>query len=497
MTAPTNIQSYTQGSGTSGNNNVAVPIFSDRDPTAQDVNYLLGTRWINQPDNSEFTLTSFSVSSGARYATWARLGNASGALDSLTADGPDIILPTAGTITITGYPITTGGVKTIRTYDGGSSTMEINDLANLTPYVVGITSSRALFTSIQSAIDQAVADGANATEPAVVYIQAGTYYEDVNLAPYVHISGMIPNISQEVVLQGRITCDITGISSIQNMTIATNTLNPSVSVTGSGNSNLLLFNINVFGYDQTAIYINNTSSEILMINSSLSVEDSGKIFNIVANSNFIAKNSILSSTNTESSLDNCTLQLNNCDVNDSFSLVSSQLNVLQCNTNANSIGFNFSIDIDSLVILEGGTINSNPTFIGSGFLVFGQVAISGSGYAYSVSDTLNIIAATVFVGSYPFKAIGITDSPYSVKGIDQYVACNSSTGAISVVLPGINYTNLGYVFVIKDIDGNASVNNITISVSGGLTIDGSLTRIINTNYGVLSVVFNGGSYSIV
>ncbi len=497
MTAPINIQSYTQGSGTSGNNNVAVPIFSNRDPTAQDMNYLLGTRWINQADNSEFVLTSFSVSSGVRYATWARLGNASGNLDSLTVDGADIILPTAGTITITGYPVNSGGLKTIVTYDGGSSSVEINDLTNLTPYVVGIDANKGLFTSIQSAVDQAVSDGANSTNPAVVYLQAGTYTEDVNLSPYVHLSGMIPNVSQEVVLQGRITCDITGISSIQNMTIATNALNPSISITGSGDSNLLLFNVNVFGYGQTALYINNASSEVLVANSSFSVEDSGKVFNIVSNSILIAKNSITNSTNTESSLQNCTLQFKNCDINDSFSLTSSEVSILQCNTNANSIGFNCSIDSGSLVLIEGGTINSNPTFTGSGLLIFGQISVSGSGYTYSVSSTLDILAASVFIGAYPFKTIGFSDSPYSILGIDQYVGCNTSTGAISAVLPGINYTNAGSVFTIKDVDGSASVNNITISVAGGLTIDGSLTRVINTNYGVLNVLFNGGTYSIV
>jgi hypothetical protein len=40
---------------------------------------------------------------------------------------------------------------------------------------------------------------------------------------------------------------------------------------------------------------------------------------------------------------------------------------------------------------------------------------------------------------------------------------------------------------IKDISGNSSVNNITITAENGLFIDGTLSKIINTNYGFINV----------
>lgn len=60
---------YTQGFG-SAPENVEVPVIQTRDPTAQDINYPVGKRWVNTVGNTAKTLTSLSSFGGVVTATW-------------------------------------------------------------------------------------------------------------------------------------------------------------------------------------------------------------------------------------------------------------------------------------------------------------------------------------------------------------------------------------------------------------------------------------------
>ena len=66
-------------------------------------------------------------------------------------------------------------------------------------------------------------------------------------------------------------------------------------------------------------------------------------------------------------------------------------------------------------------------------------------------------------------------------------------GPATIVLP---IAPVGTVFIVKDIDGDAAVNPITIAGLGS-TIDGSPTATIDTNYGSITLIFNGTEWSIV
>jgi hypothetical protein len=66
-------------------------------------------------------------------------------------------------------------------------------------------------------------------------------------------------------------------------------------------------------------------------------------------------------------------------------------------------------------------------------------------------------------------------------------------GPASVVLP---LAPIGTVFIVKDIDGDADINPITVAGLGA-TIDGSPTAIIDAPYGSLQFIFNGLEWNIV
>src|SRR5262245_22330602 len=78
-------------------------------------------------------------------------------------------------------------------------------------YRVGPTGSNMFFTSIQTAINQAVADGfTSSANPAEIEIYPGTYVENVSLNPGVNLKGMLSYSKAEggVVIQGSVTYNV-------------------------------------------------------------------------------------------------------------------------------------------------------------------------------------------------------------------------------------------------------------------------------------------------
>lgn len=109
------IASYAVGVGIASND-LLNPVISTRIPNTNDSEYPVGKRWIVSTSNVEYSLTSKSSSSGVVLATWTLLGNAGGALDTLSDQSATPITPVAGNIQIDGTPdqiTTTAGVGTL------------------------------------------------------------------------------------------------------------------------------------------------------------------------------------------------------------------------------------------------------------------------------------------------------------------------------------------------------------------------------------------------
>lgn len=106
----------------------------------------------------------------------------------------------------------------------------------------------------------------------------------------------------------------------------------------------------------------------------------------------------------------------------------------------------------------------------------GSITISSSG-----SDVLTYTA--------------VNSSPYVVLSTDQFLGVDCSGGPITIQLP--NAPSAGRVFYIKDSTGNANTNNITVTTVGGaVTIDGSTSYAMNTQYAAINVLFDGSTYQI-
>lgn len=85
----------------------------------------------------------------------------------------------------------------------------------------------------------------------------------------------------------------------------------------------------------------------------------------------------------------------------------------------------------------------------------------------------------------------VTTTPFNATTSDYFLGVDVATPA-SIVLP---VSPLGTVFIVKDIDGDALTNPITVTAS--TTIDGSASATINSPYGSLQFVFNGTEWNIV
>lgn len=89
----------------------------------------------------------------------------------------------------------------------------------------------------------------------------------------------------------------------------------------------------------------------------------------------------------------------------------------------------------------------------------------------------------------------VNTTPYVVGTDDYYLSVQTSLSAYTIELP--NAPQTGRSFIIKDANGNAAANNITVTTVGGVvTIDGVTSFVMNTAYQSIQVVFNGSSYEV-
>jgi hypothetical protein len=100
MTSILTTNNYGIAIGSTNGNGAAVPHIDVRAPTSADVNYPIGTVWINKVANSVYDLTSFSSSAGSILATWTASA-ASSVLATLTGQ-TGTATPSGGNIEIAG-----------------------------------------------------------------------------------------------------------------------------------------------------------------------------------------------------------------------------------------------------------------------------------------------------------------------------------------------------------------------------------------------------------
>jgi hypothetical protein len=89
----------------------------------------------------------------------------------------------------------------------------------------------------------------------------------------------------------------------------------------------------------------------------------------------------------------------------------------------------------------------------------------------------------------------VITSDYSCSSGDTTIIVDTTTAAIQVTLP-LASTENGRIIIVKDSEGSASVNNITVESQGSETVEGATSLLIQSDYGSIILASSGseGSY---
>ena len=85
-------------------------------------------------------------------------------------------------------------------------------------------------------------------------------------------------------------------------------------------------------------------------------------------------------------------------------------------------------------------------------------------------------------------------SDYTALATDYVIGIATTTAAYTLSLPPASTAGVGKVYIIKDIGGSATSNNITIDGYGSELINGQTTFPINTNYDSVGLICNGENW---
>lgn len=116
-----------------------------------------------------------------------------------------------------------------------------------------------------------------------------------------------------------------------------------------------------------------------------------------------------------------------------------------------------------------------------------------------VPDALILLAGTnsefiTFINCSESIMTGVTNG-YTPKLWNDYILVDSSANVEFLLNEELRQK--GKVIHIKDQLGNASNQNITISVDGGTNIDGETSVTISVNYGSITLLCDGTNWSII
>lgn len=383
-------------------------------------------------------------------------------------------------------------------------------------YIVGANSS-ANYSSIATAYAAAVSAGA----PATVFIQPGTYTEDIaltagiNLCAHACDSSGIDNGTSNVTISGKLSASFSGAVSISGINLQTNG-NYALSVTGSNQTRVDLINCKIWGRNNNAVQFSssNSGSQIAFLWSQGDIAATYAYFDHSSSGSIELYNCLFlnnGSSTAVSSVSAGVLEIRNSYFNNNVTTSSSAgvninnseiwsalvLNgvavqgIVNCAINAGSSSC-VSIGTGVTVSVSNCTINSSNTnsITGLGTLKYNGLNFVGSSSLINTTNQIPLVnsndAMTVVTpGSYPYTTI-----PQ-----DALILVDTSS-ASNTIVPLASPT-IGQKHIIKDKSGNAGTagRNITITPSGK-NIDGAASKIININYGSVTIIYNGVEWSI-
>lgn len=371
-----------------------------------------------------------------------------------------------------------------------------------TPYVVDLSSDpeeKGTYSTIQSAIDAAVLDGATLTTPKVILIRPGAYTEDLNIPPGIFLKG--PNLIASTVAAVPEIVELFGNHTLQGSNIfraqGISFRNPTPSVrmfSIAPGASTVFFNF-------VNCWINAGSSPLPSITTDFQYNRfSGCTFNGPAYTPAIEV------------LVGGVVNLNNCVFASPQQIINSGLVEVWDSTIGEIIcdsgtvfayNTSFRSQVHCISGDSGGVLASCCSFSSSGSSV-NVNSLSSSGVTlnscslFEGAGDLYEFGSTVYVKPSMAGNVQphvVVEGDFSLNSNYQVIYCNTENVPCNLIL--FQNPALDRVWTIKDSFGNASKNPITLYSINSQTVDKQPSYVIDSDFGCVTIQANeAGDFTV-
>jgi hypothetical protein len=164
-------------------------------------------------------------------------------------------------------------------------------------------------------------------------------------------------------------------------------------------------------------------------------------------------------------------------------------------------GRDFSFRFDgnpSFIIEDGGFVNAISGYRLNGGDINTAGVLNNVGYlnqSQSWTGSNSFAGGMILNSGLKLKRTEVAVSSYNIGSGDIYLACKTLQTSITLNLPSASGYE-GRIYFVKDEDGNAGMNNITIAASGLERIDGMSNIVLNRNFDKYALISNGTGWSM-
>lgn len=430
--------------------------------------------------------------------------------NTITGNTGGPLSPTAGNWNILGNNTGNNGFASFTT--GSGSTLTVNSYG-LVKWVVHPVAGVGTHTTIQAALNTAASGD-------TIGITAGTYTENPVLKAGVDLVAFDADaLTPNVIINGKLTATFAGTMSISGICLQTNS-DYCLEVTGNSATVIYLKNCFISALNNSAIHHTSSSSS-----SKIDFRDCRGDTGALGVTYFVStsagaikfiggalENSFASTTASTYSGAGGISFYNAyfaCAITTSgsggFTAICVQFTsplIIGATGNNNIFntyltgGSSSAAAINNLatLVIVNSTIDS--TNINAISKVAGTATLQYSNLSFV--NTSSLIDATLtqvpLVASNDAVKIK-TPSAYPYTTIPQDAVILVDTSVARTIIPLASPTT-GQKFIIKDSVGTAATFNITVTPSGK-NIDGQASYVINTNYGSMTIIYNGTEWSVV
>ncbi len=385
-----------------------------------------------------------------------------------------------------------------------------------TQYVVsGSTTAgvRGTFSTIQSAINQAVTDGAAVSNYKRIYIRFGIYAENLTIPPGIILTGEVlpaptggattpfqsTSINGNHVYTGANTC------SFEDLNFVTTTgaiFSPSGSPTAFQCYTRNCFFAALDGTSNTFDTTGVATSYISCYECSFAGGTAQVMIKMPAGGSLKLVDCAFSQAGAITT-SSTTITMINCVGMGNLICTNASVNIVGCIFTSASGNYNISGtaagNIIGCLFSGAGTaaiqntvtavLQSCGTTPGVG-LNTPVLFETGTVYKQPLSNQGNLVQGTINNASIV--------TPYTITNSSYFNGINATVnGAQVLVNTGGGGFCEGQIIIIKDTTGNAATNNIIITSTTGILIDGATSITINKNYGSFVLRFNGTNFNVV